>query len=372
MRLGTGTRQKVLWTAILIALGIASPVTAQSSFVADMLRAITAHIEIENSATGQSALCHGFVDTVRYNVAYLVTAKHCVEDLNSTKLSPTTVDPSLTVSVTYSNGTAGTLRRLFWNTGLDALVVAAAFLSPPLSFAGECPGCRAHTVFAGQRTPVLSVLSAGGGPPVVSSGFLFSDQFGRYFVALPSSAGTSGSAVLDLQGNLVGIVVAGLVNRSAEAGWITDIVPGGVIFNLVGYAVKQMEESSPPGSFSPPSPPGPRPALASGLGGTWVGTWRSSRMNGGSGQFSAEITQDGLQVHGTVTFGGMGCFDSLQVSGSTSGDNQYTLVAKSDDGISRMQIIVSVSYGTLSGDYNALLSGSACDVEWGRLDATYH
>lgn len=94
-------------------------------------------------------------------------------------------------------------------------------------------------------------------------------------------------------------------------------------------------------------------------------------MNGGNGQFSAEMAQDGLQVHGTVTFSGMGCFDSLQVSGSTSGDNRYTLVAKSEDGISRMQIVLLVSYGTLSGNYNALLSGSECDVEWGTLDATF-
>lgn len=127
MHLGVGTRPKVLLIAALIASGIVTPVTAQSSFVADMLRAITANIEVENSATAQSALCHGFVDTVTYNIAYVVTAKHCVEDLNSKKLTSTTVDPTLTISVTYSNGGFGTQRRWFWNNDNDAFVLAASF-----------------------------------------------------------------------------------------------------------------------------------------------------------------------------------------------------------------------------------------------------
>jgi S1-C subfamily serine protease len=81
-----------------------------------------------------------------------------------------------------------------------------------------------------------------------------SDQFGRYFVALPSSPGTSGSPVLDLHGNLVGIVVAGVVNRAAEAGWITDIVPGGLVFDLVRYAIDHIESPSSPSASPPPQP----------------------------------------------------------------------------------------------------------------------
>lgn len=98
------------------------------------------------------------------------------------------------------------------------MVIAVTFDEPPTSLAEACPNCRAYSCFLSQQIPVLSVHSAGGGPAVVSSGTLFADQFGQYVVALPTSTGTSGSAIFDLEGNLVGIVVSVVVNQSAQAG----------------------------------------------------------------------------------------------------------------------------------------------------------
>lgn len=251
---------------VLVSLGTiatgASHVTAQSSSVADLLRAITTSIRVENSTTAESALCHGFVGTVRRDIAYVATAKHCIEKVNSVKpLSPTNVDGTLTVTVEYASGQTGTSRRFFWDGNHDDVIVAATFDQPPTSLAGACPNCRAYDSFYSQQIPVLSVLSTGGGPAVVSSGTLLADRSGRYSLALPASPGTSGSAVFDLRGNLVGIIVSALVNRSAQAGWMTNIVPGGFVFNLVKYAVGQIESPAPspssPAVRVPPQPPLP-------------------------------------------------------------------------------------------------------------------
>jgi hypothetical protein len=100
-------RHKIIWLGILAAVATPLPTAAQSSAVADLLRAITVRIEVENATTGQAGLCHGFVDVVRYDIAYVVTAKHCVEELNSAKLAPTTLDPTLTVGLAYANGATG-------------------------------------------------------------------------------------------------------------------------------------------------------------------------------------------------------------------------------------------------------------------------
>lgn len=268
-------RRTILWLVMVVVVATPLPTAAQpSAAVADLLRAITVRLDIESRETGRAGLCHGFVDVVRYDVAYIVTAKHCVEEINSARLSPTTVDRTLAVSVVYSNGGTGSNRNLFWDNNHDDLVVAATFDDRPPSLSGLCPNCRAYTVFVGQRISVLSILSAGGGPPVVSSGTLLSDQYGRYFVALPTSPGTSGSPVLDLRGNLVGIVVAGLVNRSAEAGWITDIVPGGLVFNLVRYAVEHTESPAPSSPASVPRPTQPPLPPCDGTTATREPSWR--------------------------------------------------------------------------------------------------
>jgi Protein of unknown function (DUF3761) len=240
---------------VLIFFGLISPVAAQSSIAGNLLRTIVAQIEVTNKDTGEGGFCNGFVDTVRNDVAYVATAKHCAEEPAGAHLSSDTA-ARLSITVHYSSGGSGILRQLFWNTGHDELVIAATFDGRPQSYAGECTGCTAYRTFGtNQRIPVVSVLSAGGGSPVVSSGFVFADESSRYVVALPGAPGTSGAPVLDLQGRLVGIVVGGRVFGSAEAGFLTEIIPGGLVVDLVRYAVEWTEQH--PASPQIPPPIGP-------------------------------------------------------------------------------------------------------------------
>ena len=83
---------------------------------------------------------------------------------------------------------------------------------------------------------MISTLVAGFGQPVVSGGVVASDANGRYFVDLSTSPGTSGSVVLDLRGNVVGIVVAVYpVAPGVQAGSRAVIVTAPV----VAYALKR-------------------------------------------------------------------------------------------------------------------------------------
>jgi len=142
------------------------------------------------------------------------------------------------------------------------------------AYATLCRTCRIYQTFGrGQRIPVLSLLSAGGGPPVISSSVVSSDATGKYVVVLPTSPGTSGSPVLDLSGNLVGIVVTAAVYRGAEASWTTGIVLGSTVGVVMQYAVAHLSQaaSSPPASSQPstaPSVPSPAPAPSSSQSGS--------------------------------------------------------------------------------------------------------
>jgi hypothetical protein len=74
-----------LITSALIAIVGVRPIWAQSAATAaaeDLLQSIVARITVHTS-TG-AGLCHGFVSTVRGDVAYIVTAKHCVAELSPT------------------------------------------------------------------------------------------------------------------------------------------------------------------------------------------------------------------------------------------------------------------------------------------------
>ncbi len=240
---------------------------------ADFLRRITTRIVVSNTATGQRELCHGFVQVVRGEVAFVATAKHCIEELVNGSLGAgvSLRDLGLSVRIEYSNGTTGAVRYVAWNRGQDVIVLVSSFEERPDSYSGLCPTCRIYRNFgSGQKIAVESILSAGGGVPVVSSGFVVSDQFGRYTVILPSSPGTSGSPVVDLQGNLVGIVVTGATFRGADAGWISGIVLGSAVTDVARYAFEHYPPTSAapqPTAISPlppapPSPSQPTPAPA--------------------------------------------------------------------------------------------------------------
>lgn len=234
---------RTLWWGAAIALWagslvLARPLPAQSPYVADLLHAITVQVTAV-SPRGSSVLCHGFVEAVHRGIAYVVTARHCVETSNGTALTPTTTPA---VTVTYVGGGRGEGRWLFWTSAHDLLVVAASFDRLPVSYAAACPECVAYRAFGPwQRIPVMSVLSVGGSSPVVSSGFVVTDAQGRALAILPASPGTSGAAVLDLRGNLAGTVVSGYLPRATDAGWLVNIVPGALVLDLVHYAVSQTE-----------------------------------------------------------------------------------------------------------------------------------
>ncbi len=225
---------------MLFTAGLSSPPAgAQSSkAVSYLLKEITARITLQTPA-GRSGLCHGFVYTVRGEMAYVATAKHCVADL---VVPPLDRVPSLglTATVQYANGTAGTVQHFVWTKNQDALIALASFTTHPRAYVEVCIDCWSYETFGlGKNVPVVSVLSAGGGLPVISSGVVTSDLTGGYVVYLPSSSGSSGAPILDLRGNLVGIISAGSLFRGAEASWKTRIVPGAEVESLLRHALER-------------------------------------------------------------------------------------------------------------------------------------
>lgn len=254
------SRSATLGLCVVSFLLLAGPVSAQSPFVAGLLETITVRVSVENPARSESVLCQGFVGMVLRETAYIATAKHCVERPNSSPLTAATVDPGLVATVTYPDGSRGRARQFVWDTAQDAVVLAASFERRPFSYAASCPRCWGYRSFGtGQRIPVMSVLSAGGGPPVVSSGYVVTDLQGRYAVILPAAPGTSGAAVLDLSGNLAGIVVAGYLPPAAQAGWLAGIVPGALVIDLVRYAADHQAHLSPSAGRPSRLLAGPRP-----------------------------------------------------------------------------------------------------------------
>lgn len=231
--------------AVLIGLCLAVPgsAIAQSSVAtAFVLRETTTRITVISPKTRRRGLCVGFVQIVRARAAFVATAKHCVEELASGRLgrSASLADLGLSVVIRYANGTTGAARYLAWNESQDAIVLVSSFTKAPLSYASLCPSCRIYeTLGVRQRISVESVLSAGAGAPVISSGVVESDLFGRSSVILPASPGTSGAPVLDLRGGFVGIVSSGASLRGADAGWQASIVLGQTVYDLARYALDQ-------------------------------------------------------------------------------------------------------------------------------------
>jgi hypothetical protein len=259
---------RALWILLAVAFLGVRPVWAQSAAAAaaeDLLQSIIARITVRTSLG--TVLCHGFVAEVRGKTAYIVTAKHCLKDLSPMTVQRQEIVPDLAITITYANGGTGTgtARGIYWHTAQDDLVIAASFDRLPTSYTGRCPSCITYRTLAPtvQPIPVLSVLSSAGGLPVLSTGMVLVTESGEWIVLLPTAPGTSGAPVIDLQGNLVGVVSSATVIRGTEAGVVVELVPGGLASDLVHYAIGQIESAatvpSPP--TLPPSPPGPPPSI---------------------------------------------------------------------------------------------------------------
>jgi hypothetical protein len=252
----------MLVAAVVVVLASwPASVAAQSAATAaaeDLLQSIVAGITVR-TPLGEG-LCHGFVATVRNDVAYIVTAKHCVESLSPATVQRKWRDPDLAITIAYAKGGTGIYRQVFWHIAQDDLVIAASFTRTPASYTGLCPSCLSYRTLplASQPFPVLSVLSSAGGLPVLSTGMVLVTESGEWIVLLPSAHGTSGAPVIDLQGNLVGIVSSATIVRGTEAGVMVALVSGGFATDLVRYAVDQVEGAAvvpPPPPPPPPSPP---------------------------------------------------------------------------------------------------------------------
>ena len=146
-------------------------------------------------------------------------------------------------SRSYANGDIGTKSltsahsRMRWHRSLDDLVITTTFTRRPVAYGELCPTSIGLRPQAGEQTfPVLSVLSSGGGTPVLSSGLLMQDPDGQWTLLLPAAPGTSGAPVVDPQGNFVGLTSQGLMRGGAEASFTVRVVPGHWVVDLVRHS----------------------------------------------------------------------------------------------------------------------------------------
>jgi hypothetical protein len=227
--------------AVLLAILGITPAHAQSEpFGAQVLEAVTVTITSTNYTSLKGATCHGATYAVTRSVAYVITAKHCVSMVSSVPLEPGIQwrDIRELVNVRFPNGATGREMGIYWPQNYDALVMRTA-LSPfgsrrPVGYLQVCRCGYYRTFPRNSRIPVYSMLSAGGGRPVPSSGFVVTDANGIYRVFLPSAHGTSGTMIVDEQGRLVGLVYG--VFSQVGAGYASAIAPAPVIVNLLKYA----------------------------------------------------------------------------------------------------------------------------------------
>ena len=224
----------------------------QGAPAVSILKSIT--VKVTGSSVGGGWECSGFVYTVGSNFAIVVTAKHCInpgtlnvvfrnhwgpQAVERTITNPTydvavlivhlwTLPPGMGVENADGRTTTGHELVLAWD-GSSA--------NDPL--AGLVPrqnrSVYSEDQYVGNLTPIFSMLTAGSGNPVISSGELLPGSGLR--AALPGAEGSSGAPVLDARGNLVGIIKGMIIPGGVEAGWKTTLVPGNVVRYLVQWAM---------------------------------------------------------------------------------------------------------------------------------------
>jgi len=127
-------------------------------------------------------------------------------------------------------------------------------------------------------------------------------------------------------------------------------------------------------SPSPSRYPALRPPVGiGGIANVWGGAFLGPD---GESRYAASFTAYGwdANVTGTIVISNSPtstarCFSVLHISGYLDWDNMFRLVAKSDDGIARMTLVLAVSGDVLGGTYDVLQTGTACDGDSGRTIA---
>ncbi len=152
------------------------------------------------------------------DVELVLTAAHCIADRELSSVLVVTLD-----------GQRGVARYWVIWRNYD---VAFLLVTPSLGGMEPVQGYWANPPY---NMPVLAMISIGGGRPTVTSG-LVKGQSG-YDVSLLMAAGhgSSGSAVVDLAGRLVGLISkgTGAVNLPGAAGYNITIVGAGLIMTLL-------------------------------------------------------------------------------------------------------------------------------------------
>ncbi len=229
--------------AAIISQGTPAPGESESPAVS-LLRAIAVRLEVGNIKTGQHVCCcQGFVYDVSGSTAYVVSAKHCAEHFATHDLNGEEDYRGVYINVLYPNHARGRMLHGWALRQSDVMVVTANFTRPPDAWRTLCPTCRFYNSFGeNRRITVISTLVAGFGQPVISGGVVTSNANGRYFVDLSASPGTSGSVVLDLRGNVVGIVVAHYPSApGVQAGSRAVIVTAPVVEYALKRAVSALQ-----------------------------------------------------------------------------------------------------------------------------------
>ncbi len=131
----------------------------------------------------------------------------------------------------------------------------------------------------------------------------------------------------------------------------------------IGFWVKDGRISSFIVFQTAPSASSPR---GFGISGNWSGYWSSGRVSG-SGVFVANLSQNGSALSGTAALEGSPCFETLQVSGTVSGES-FSFSA-STDGITRVLVSGNIYGDTMTGGYTALATGTLCDGDRGTFSA---